>query len=164
MRAKGQTNVLSINIGTYETAPERREAYIRAAKAAKKPSLGSWCRAVLDKAAKHKAKERDRWGAIVGGLLIGAVVSAHGYDYEQHRQANAMERLAQAQETRNALSGSGDAGTGCGGLWPGGAVPEGCQLRMDVRKINDPEKRYVNTIAGPDGKKHAVYLLYCPND
>lgn len=60
MRPKGHTNVLSINIGTYETAPVRREAYIKAAKKAGYWSLGSWCRDALDKAANHKGKELPR--------------------------------------------------------------------------------------------------------
>lgn len=163
MREKGNTPVLSINIGTYETAPRRREAYIKAAKRSGYWSLGAWCRAVLDRAAKHKPKEPIRRSLIVGTLLIAGLLPARASDYYQMRQADAAERLARAEEMRNATEGAtARCSNTCEGL-EGGAVPEGCQLRLDVRHDNPAfPKGYIKSIEGPDGKQHGVYLLYCP--
>lgn len=59
-RPKGNSNVLSINLGTFETAPARRDAYIKAATAARCWSLGDWCKKVMDKAAGFKDKHETK--------------------------------------------------------------------------------------------------------
>lgn len=101
MREEGHSPVLSINIGTFQTAPARRKAYIAAAKKAKFLTLGAWCKAVLDKAAKFKNKEPDRYLPLAGLLILFAVSVSHGWDWQENRrQQDASDRLERIERTQ----------------------------------------------------------------
>jgi hypothetical protein len=91
-------------------------------------------------------------------LLMMVTGTALAGDFEQAEQAAALRRIANAEEMRNATAGA-PVGVQDAGEIEGGGVPEGCALQF----LRTPSGEIAKG-KGPDGKRHIIYLLVCPDD